>query len=355
MVEVVAAVPPALPERRVEQLGAGLGGDRERPPLLQLARPPPRPRRRARCRCPRGPRRPRARRSARVATSSYMRTTDGRWPAWSARRIAWMPASTDGNATAAKRRASGSGASWSVARVMTPSVPSEPTKSCVSSGPTAWRGTATVSISPSAGRRDAEGQQQVLDLPVAGREDARAARRDVAADRRPLDRRGVVREHQPAGVELGLEPRPFTPACAVTVSETLVDLEDRVERAQVDDDPALDRRGAALGARAAAPRRRPARRCASASAQHLGDLLLGPRAGRRRRAARSALRRPPRGVRASTCRRRRPVEPFGRRRHRLAERSRSAPPRRRTGPREASSSPAPLVSKSAHNLTGTLA
>ena len=62
-----------------------------------------------------------------------------------------MPASTDGNATAAKRRVSGSGTSWSVARVMTPSVPSEPTKSCVSSGPTAWRGTPTVSISPSAG------------------------------------------------------------------------------------------------------------------------------------------------------------------------------------------------------------
>ena len=86
-----------------------------------------------------------------MATSSYMRTTDGRWPAWSARRIASVPAAIDGNATAAKRRAAGSGTSWSVARVMIPSVPSEPTKSCVSSGPTAWRGTGTVSSSPVAG------------------------------------------------------------------------------------------------------------------------------------------------------------------------------------------------------------
>ena len=80
-----------------------------------------------------------------------MRTTDGRWPSCSARRIAPVPAATDGNETAAKRRASGSGASCSVARVITPSVPSEPTNSCVSSGPTAWRGTPTVSISPPAG------------------------------------------------------------------------------------------------------------------------------------------------------------------------------------------------------------
>ena len=62
-----------------------------------------------------------------------------------------MPAGTEGNATAAKRRSAGWGTSCSVARVITPSVPSEPTKSWVSSGPTAWRGTATVSIRPSAG------------------------------------------------------------------------------------------------------------------------------------------------------------------------------------------------------------
>ena len=62
-----------------------------------------------------------------------------------------MPALTVGNATAAKRRSAGIGTSCSVARVITPSVPSEPTNSCVSSGPTAWRGTAIVSTSPPAG------------------------------------------------------------------------------------------------------------------------------------------------------------------------------------------------------------
>ena len=66
-------------------------------------------------------------------------------------RTVAIPSGTDPNETASKRRAAGSGASWSVARVTTPSVPSEPTKSCVSSGPTACLGTPTVSITvPSA-------------------------------------------------------------------------------------------------------------------------------------------------------------------------------------------------------------
>ena len=60
-----------------------------------------------------------------------------------------MPASSDGSATASKRRYAGSGTSRTVTCVITPSVPSEPTNSCVSSGPTAWRGTGIVSmISP---------------------------------------------------------------------------------------------------------------------------------------------------------------------------------------------------------------
>ena len=51
----------------------------------------------------------------------------------------------------AKRRSAGSGTTDSVTRVMIPSVPSEPTNSCVRSGPTAWRGTHTVSISSPVG------------------------------------------------------------------------------------------------------------------------------------------------------------------------------------------------------------
>ena len=82
-----------------------------------------------------------------VASSSYMRITDGRWPAASVARKASMPASTFGKCSVMKRRSVGSGTISSVTRVMIPSVPSEPTNSCVRSGPTAWRGTATVSIS----------------------------------------------------------------------------------------------------------------------------------------------------------------------------------------------------------------
>ena len=40
---------------------------------------------------------------------------------------------------------------FTVTRVMTPSVPSEPTKSWVSYGPTAWRGTGTVSMTSPVG------------------------------------------------------------------------------------------------------------------------------------------------------------------------------------------------------------
>ena len=64
-------------------------------------------------------------------------------------RSASTPPSSVGSETASKRRCAGSLMSLTVTRVITPSVPSEPTKSCVSSGPTAWRGTGTVSmISP---------------------------------------------------------------------------------------------------------------------------------------------------------------------------------------------------------------
>ena len=84
--------------------------------------------------------------ASRVASSSYMRTTDGRAPIESARRTASTPAPMSGKRTVAKRRSAGSGTISSVTCVITPSVPSEPTNSCVSSGPTAWRGTSTVSI-----------------------------------------------------------------------------------------------------------------------------------------------------------------------------------------------------------------
>ena len=66
-------------------------------------------------------------------------------------RSASMPASSDGSATASNRRWAGNGTSSTVTRVITPSVPSEPTNSCVSSGPTACRGTGIVSITSPVG------------------------------------------------------------------------------------------------------------------------------------------------------------------------------------------------------------
>ena len=230
-----------------------------------------------------------------------MRTTDGRWPACSARRIAVTPDGTSWKATAAKRRVAGSGTSCSVARVMTPSVPSEPTNSCVSSGPIACRGTGSVSIEAAGGRGHAQRQQQVLDLAVARGEHAGAARGDVAADRRPLDRGGVVREHQPARVELGLELTAVLAGLHGDGQRRLVDLEHAVERAQVDDDAALRGERPALRARAAAPRDD---RDAPARPPPPAPSRRPPRcvAARPRPGARSALRRLSRPVRASTCR-----------------------------------------------------
>ena len=66
-----------------------------------------------------------------------MRITEGRAPTASARRIESTPAPIDGKRTVAKRRTAGRGTICRVTWVMIPSVPSEPTKSWVSSGPTA--------------------------------------------------------------------------------------------------------------------------------------------------------------------------------------------------------------------------
>ena len=107
---------------------------------------------------------------------------------------------------------------------------------------------------PAGRRRHAQRQHEVLDLAVAGREHAGAAGGDVAADRRPLDRRGVVRQHQPAGVQLGLELAPVLAGLHGHRHRDLVDLDHLGERAQVDHDAAVHGERAALRARAAAPR-----------------------------------------------------------------------------------------------------
>ena len=143
-----------------------------------------------------------------------------------------MPASSDGMATASKRRCSGSGTSLTVTRVITPSVPSEPTNSCVSSGPTACRGTGSVSITSPVGVTTRSATTQVLDLAVARREHARAARGDVAADRRPLGRGGEVREREAALVERALERAAVVAGLDGRGQRRLVDLDDPVHGAR---------------------------------------------------------------------------------------------------------------------------
>ena len=130
-----------------------------------------------------------------------------------------MPARTDGKATAAKRRSAGIGTIWSVALRDDAQRALGPDEQLRQLG--AHRVPRHLDRLDQAGGRSGHAQveQQILDLAVAGGEYARAARRDVAADRRPLDRGGVVRQHQAAGVQLRLEASAVHPAWAVTVIE----------------------------------------------------------------------------------------------------------------------------------------
>ncbi len=127
---------------------------------------------------------------------------------------------------------------------------------------------------PARRRRDAQRQHEILDLAVAGREHAGAAGGDVAADRRPLDRRGVVRQHQPACVELGLEVAPVLAGLDGDRHRLLVDFDHRVERAEVDHDAAVDGQCTALRARSAAPRD-DRHAPLGGDRQHGGYVLLG--------------------------------------------------------------------------------
>ena len=159
-----------------------------------------------------------------------------------------------GTTTASKRRFAGSGTIWSVARVITPSVPSEPTKSCVSSGPTAWRGTGTVSIVSPVGSTTRSASRRSSILPYRVESTPGAAGGDVAAHRREVDGGRVVRQHQPALVQLLLEAQAVHARLGGDGQRGLVDFDDAVEPRQVEHDPAPRRHCAALAARAAAPR-----------------------------------------------------------------------------------------------------
>ena len=201
-----------------------------------------------------------------------------------------------------KRRSGGSGTISSVARVMIPSVPSLPTNSCVSSGPTAWRGTETVSISSPPASRHPQREHEVLDLAVARGEHAGAARGDVAADGRPLRRGRVVRQHQAALVERALELAAVDARLGGDRQRALVDLDDLVERAQVDHQAAVHGHRAALRAGPAAPGD-DRHVVGGRDPQRGGDVVLGARDARRRRDGRAASRWPRPRSPANTCRR----------------------------------------------------
>ena len=174
------------------------------------------------------------------------------------RRPASRPAATSGNSSARNSRVSGSRVIRIVASVMMPKVPSEPRNSRMKSGPDAWFGTPGVRISVPVRQRDLDAHHEVLGLAVLGADRARAARREIAAERGALRRRRIVRQRQAAIVQRPLEHRAVDAGLRPHRQRRLVDLEDPIEPLEVDDDAVVDRQRAALRARAAAPRQRPA-------------------------------------------------------------------------------------------------
>ncbi len=150
-------------------------------------------------------------------------------------------------------------------------------------------------------RRDPQRQDEILDLAVAGREHAGPAGGDVPADRRPLDRGGIVRQHQPAGVQLGLELAPVLAGLHGHGHRDLVDFDHLRERAQVDHDAAVHRRASRPGCRSRRPTAPPARAVRPRSQRRLPRPLRCV-AVRPRPVAPMASRRPSAPVPASTCR-----------------------------------------------------
>ena len=122
------------------------------------------------------------------------------------RRIASSPSVNDVNANAARISAGGIGCRRRRAPTMMPSVPSEPTKSWVRSGPTAARCEPPVVTSVPSASTTSRPDDDVLDLAVAGRELAGAAAREPAADGRQRDRlRPVPARDAVLGAQLVLE------------------------------------------------------------------------------------------------------------------------------------------------------
>ena len=253
VVEVVAPVPPALPERRVEHLGARLARQLERPALLE-----------------RGGLGLALERQHRVDAAEVL-ADDGRErqprrllvvEAHDRRAVAELQRAPDrADAGAHGRERDGGETALGGYRDELQRRPRDHAERALRADEQLRQlGAHRVPrhrdrVGQAAGRRrHAQRQHEILDLAVAGREHAGPAGGDVAADRRPLDRRGIVRQHQPAGVQLGLELAPVLAGLHGHGHRDLVDLDHLGERAQVDHDAAVHGERAALGAGAAAPR-----------------------------------------------------------------------------------------------------
>ena len=103
-------------------------------------------------------------------------------------------------------------------------------------------------------RDDLERHHHVLDLAVLRREDARAAMREEAADRRAGDRGRQVHRREARLVAAPLEVLRDDARLRRHRERLLVDLDDPVHALHVEDNAVVDRQRAALAARTTAPR-----------------------------------------------------------------------------------------------------
>ena len=137
---------------------------------------------------------------------------------------------------------------------MIPSVPSEPTNSCVRSGPTAARGAPPVVTSVPSASTTSSPVDDVFDLAVARRELTGAAAREPAADGRQRHRlRPVPARDAVLVAELVLEHVAEGAGQHVDEHRRLVDVDDALDRGEVEQHPAEHRN--ARAAHAAAARR----------------------------------------------------------------------------------------------------
>ena len=256
----------------------------------------------------------------------------------------------DVNAYAARICAGGNGCRRRRAPTMMPSVPSEPTNSCVRSGPTAARGAPPVVIERAVGEHDVEAHDDVLDLAVTGRELAGATAREPAADGRQRHRlRPVPARDAVLVAQLVLEHVAERARLHVDEHRRVIDVDDALERGEVEQHATEHRNARAAHAAPAGGGgdRDPCRRCTRAAP---------PRPRRRSAGGRSPTRgsrpgrRAPRSSRAATSRGspRRSPRPQSRRRRRSrraapATRRRPRPARAEADPRRPTASPANAI------------